>query len=637
MAAPNPFESFNPQFNNLKAQKVGAKTLSGHTNTVYCLAIALSGELVSGSSDDTIKAWDLKSGQCLKTLSGHPSSVCCLAIAPSGELVSGSADTTIKVWDLKSGQCLKTLSGHIRAVRCLAIAPSGELVSGSRDKTIKVWDLRSGKCLKTLEGHTDAVDCLAIAESGELVSGSDDNTIKVWDLKSGQCLKTLSGHTSSVTCLALTQSGELISGSQDTTIKVWDLKSGKCLKTLSGHTYSVDCLAIAQSGELVSGSGDDTIKMWDLKSGKCLKTLGGHTSYVSQITILPSGELVSGSGDKTIKVWDSSEFIAEDKLAQKQEVGSALPLPKVENVASAPAQPLVLTKPIAIPAPTPIKAPEKPSFAVSYTLNYQQLTFGRELGKGGFGIVHQGIWRHNDVAIKQLLINNLSTEASDEFKAESAIMARLHSPNIVQLYGCCFSPQYCIVMEYMPKGSLYSVLHSNQELTWSNRIRIAVDMARGVAFLHQEHILHRDIKSLNVLLGESFNAKLADFGLSKVKTETQSTSTSKGSAGTLAWMAPELATSDNGCTKQSDIYSLGITFWELASREIPFKKVAKPALIPMRASQGVRDEIPADCPAKLASLIKACWETDPDKRPEPMRLPRFYIPTQKTLINSCLI
>ncbi len=250
-------------------------------------------------------------------------------------------------------------------------------------------------------------------------------------------------------------------------------------------------------------------------------------------------------------------------------------------------------------------------------------------GKGGAGVVYQGTWRHSDVAVKQLLSDSLSADVKTEFEIESKIMSRLRAPNIVQFYGYTLSPRYCIVMEYMPKGSLFSVLHSAQELTWPVRVRIAVDMARGLAFLHQENILHRDIKSLNVLLTEHDNAKLTDFGLSRVKSEAQSTSTQGGSAGTLAWMAPELATSDDGCTKQSDIYSLGITFWELTSREIPFKKVAKPSLIPIRASQGVRDEIPAACPAKLASLIRACWETDPEKRPDADEVALFLHPDKE--------
>jgi len=145
-------------------------------------------------------------------------------------------------------------------------------------------------------------------------------------------------------------------------------------------------------------------------------------------------------------------------------------------------------------------------------------------------------------------------------------------------------------------------------------------MASGLAFLHQEHIVHRDIKSLNVLLDQSYRAKLTDFGLSKVKTETKSqsmaTQTSKDAVGTIAWMAPELFERRAIYTQKSDIYSLGITFWELASRKIPFADASNPSLIPSWVSKGDREEIPKDCPQKLASLIAACWEGSPDKRPD---------------------
>jgi serine/threonine protein kinase len=261
-------------------------------------------------------------------------------------------------------------------------------------------------------------------------------------------------------------------------------------------------------------------------------------------------------------------------------------------------------------------------FSISYQINYTELNFGKELGRGGFGVVHQGTWRkHTEVAIKQLLSDDISPEANEEFDTESQVMARLRSPHIVQFYGYCLNPRHCIVMEYMPNGSLYSVLkNKKQSLDWTIRIRIAIDIASGLAFLHQEHILHRDIKSLNVLLDQSYRAKLTDFGLSKIKTETQSQSmakeTNKDAVGTVAWMAPELFERRGIYTQKSDIYSLGITFWELASRKIPFSDASNPSLIPSWVSKGEREDIPKDCPPKLASLIAVCWEALPDKRPD---------------------
>lgn len=261
------------------------------------------------------------------------------------------------------------------------------------------------------------------------------------------------------------------------------------------------------------------------------------------------------------------------------------------------------------------KKEDKILFATSFTIPYDELKLSKELGRGGFGVVHQAIWRHREVAVKQLLASALSPTAVEEFKNESAIMAKLRSRDIVQFYGCCVSPRYCIVMEYMPKGSLFSLLQSSQSLEWPIRYRLVTDMACGLAFLHAENILHRDLKSLNVLLDENFRAKLSDFGLSKVKSETRTTTSKAQAVGTLAWTAPELFTPKTVYTQKADIYSFGITIWEVASRQLPFADAATPALVPMWVAQGERPEIPKDCPKKLASLIRFCWQGKPEQRP----------------------
>lgn len=254
--------------------------------------------------------------------------------------------------------------------------------------------------------------------------------------------------------------------------------------------------------------------------------------------------------------------------------------------------------------------------SISYEIDYKELSLGKKLGQGGFGVVYQGTYRHSDVAVKQLLEQNISKEAASEFAAEAVVMAKLRHENIVQFLGYCVSPQYCIVMEYMPQGSLFSVLHSEQPLDWPERFRIAVDIAKGIAVLHCEHILHRDIKSLNVLLDAHRKAKLTDFGLSKVKTETQS-KTKGGLVGTFAWMAPELSDEEGQYSSACDIYSLGITFWELATSKTPFAHIdgKRQMMIPIWAKQGKREPIPQDCPKPLADLIQACWATEPSTRP----------------------
>eukprot|EP01042_Synura_sphagnicola_P036372 gene36372-biopygen3618 len=250
-------------------------------------------------------------------------------------------------------------------------------------------------------------------------------------------------------------------------------------------------------------------------------------------------------------------------------------------------------------------------------IHYDELSIGEELGQGAFGVVYQGTWRLTDVAIKKLLLEHLTDDARKEFEAEAQTMKKLRHPNIVQFLGYCISPRPCIVMEYMRRGSLHQLLGNRQaEIPWDVRMWIALDMTRGLAYLHADKIVHRDIKSMNVLLTEG-KACLADFGLARVKTETRAVSTkSSQAAGTLRWMAPELFFPRAVYTQKSDVYSLGWVLWELASRRIPFQEAPSIELISKWVKEGVREGIPEDCPAGLANVIKDCWDGDPAKRPE---------------------
>ncbi|MEZ2246871.1 hypothetical protein [Microcoleus sp.] len=296
-------------------------TLTGHSESVYFLAITPDGQtLVSGSDNNTIKIWQLSTGQLLRTLTGHDTghdkAVRSLAISPDGQnIVSGSSDKTIKIWQLSTGQELRTLTGHSDSILSLAISPDGQnIVSGSSDDTIKIWQLSTGQELRTLTGHSDSIFSLAISPDGQnIVSGSSDDTIKIWQLSTGQELRTLTGHSSGVWSLAISPDGQnIVSGSSDKTIKIWQLSTGQELRTLTGHSCGVCSLAISPDGQnIVSGSGqfimccDKTIKIWQLSTGQLLRTLTGHDRRaVDSLAISPDGQtIVSGSRDGEIKIW----------------------------------------------------------------------------------------------------------------------------------------------------------------------------------------------------------------------------------------------------------------------------------------------------------------------------------------------
>jgi serine/threonine protein kinase len=128
------------------------------------------------------------------------------------------------------------------------------------------------------------------------------------------------------------------------------------------------------------------------------------------------------------------------------------------------------------------------------------VTSGGCIGRGGFGQIYKGQWQGVTVAVKKLHAQGLSAEMKKEFEKECTVMFQLHHPHIVQLFGVCMDSEYAMVMEYAPNGNLYEFLHSDKELTTPLALEYGIGIALGVQYLHDCKVLHRDIKSHNVLL-----------------------------------------------------------------------------------------------------------------------------------------
>ncbi|WP_448267950.1 WD40 domain-containing protein [Nostoc sp. DSM 114159] len=322
---------------------IEVNTLEGHSSTVISVAYSPNGQqLASASADNTIKIWDVSSGQLLKSLTSHSSTVRSVAYSPNGQqLASASDDKTIKIWDVSSGQLLKTLTGHSSTVISVAYSPNGQqLASASFDKTIKIWNVSSGQLLKSLTGHSSTVYSVTYSPNGQqLASASFDNTIKIWDVSSGQLLKSLTGHSNYVISVAYSPNGQqLASASFDKTIKIWNVSSGQLLKSLTGHSSEVYSVAYSPNGQqLASASDDKTIKIWDVSSGQLLKSLTGHSSTVFSVAYSPNGQhLASASADKTIKIWDvSSGQLLKSLTGHSSGVISVAYSPNGQHLASA--------------------------------------------------------------------------------------------------------------------------------------------------------------------------------------------------------------------------------------------------------------------------------------------------------------
>ncbi|CAM6077569.1 unnamed protein product, partial [Sphagnum tenellum] len=256
------------------------------------------------------------------------------------------------------------------------------------------------------------------------------------------------------------------------------------------------------------------------------------------------------------------------------------------------------------------------AFAKEYEIPWEDLLIGERIGQGSYGKVYRADWQGSDVAVKVFLDQHVQMEAIEEFKAEVAIMRRLRHPNVVLFMGAVTKPpNLSIITEFCPRGSLYRLLHRpNRELDEKRRIRMALDVVKGMNYLHRcsPPVVHRDLKSPNLLVDKNWTVKVCDFGLSRLK--HNAFLSSKSSAGTPEWMAPEVLRNELSDEK-SDIYSFGVILWELSTLQQPWTGMNPIQVVGAVGFQHRRLPIPDNVDPAIANIIQACWRMDPRQRP----------------------
>ncbi|TKY54243.1 Serine/threonine-protein kinase EDR1 [Spatholobus suberectus] len=250
---------------------------------------------------------------------------------------------------------------------------------------------------------------------------------------------------------------------------------------------------------------------------------------------------------------------------------------------------------------------------LDYEILWEDLTIGEQIGQGSCGTVYHALWYGSDVAVKVFSKQEYSDDVILSFRQEVSVMKRLRHPNILLFMGAVTSPQrLCIVTEFLPRGSLCRLLHRNtSKLDWRRRVHMALDIARGVNYLHHCNppIIHRDLKSSNLLVDRNWTVvKVGDFGLSRLKHETYLTT--KTGRGTPQWMAPEVLRNEPSDEK-SDVYSFGVILWELATEKIPWDNLNSMQVIGAVGFMNQRLEIPKNVDPRWASIIESCWHSDP--------------------------
>ncbi|XP_024959141.1 serine/threonine-protein kinase STY13-like [Cynara cardunculus var. scolymus] len=254
-----------------------------------------------------------------------------------------------------------------------------------------------------------------------------------------------------------------------------------------------------------------------------------------------------------------------------------------------------------------------------WTIELTKLSMGPTFAQGAFGKLYKGTYNNEDVAIKLLEKPEDDVERANlmeqQFQQEVMMLARLKHPNIVRFIGACYKPiVWCIVTEYAKGGSVRQFLnrrHNRSSVPLKLAVKQALDVARGMEYVHGLGLIHRDLKSDNLLIASDRSIKIADFGVARIEVQTEGMTPEMG---TYRWMAPEMI-QHRSYTQKVDVYSFGIVLWELITGMLPFQNLTDVQAAFAVVNKGIRPTIPDDCLPVLSEIMTRCWDGDPNVRP----------------------
>lgn len=278
-----------------------------------------------------------------------------------------------------------------------------------------------------------------------------------------------------------------------------------------------------------------------------------------------------------------------------------------------------------------------------WEIDLAKLDIRNVIAHGTYGTVYRGVYDGQDVAVKVLDWgeDGLATAAETanlrtSFRQEVAVWHKLDNPNVTKFVGASMgtsdlkiptnntsnaaqnslpSRACCVVVEYLPGGTLkkYLIRNCRKKLSFKIVVQLALDLSRGLSYLHSKKIVHRDVKTENMLLDLNRTLKIADFGVARV--EAQNPRDMTGETGTLGYMAPEVL-DGKPYNRKCDVYSFGICLWEIYCCDMPYADLSFAEVSSAVVRQNLRPDIPKCCPSSFASILKKCWDANPDKRPE---------------------